>query len=68
MSEYINKLQLVNPTILTNLLKTLQENATIQRLKSKLTDQELHLVNKDINRMNKYKANDPMRNIYQMHI
>ena len=38
MSENINKLQLVDPTISTNLLKTLQENATIQRLKSKLTD------------------------------
>ena len=39
MSENINKLQLVDPIILTNLLKTLQENATIQRLKSKLTNQ-----------------------------
>ena len=65
LSENVNKLQLVDPTILTNLLKTLQENATIQRSKSKLTDQELHLINKDINRMNKYGANDPMRNIYQ---
>ena len=65
MSENINKLQLIDPTILTNLLKTLQENATIQRLKSKLTDQEPHLINKDIDRMNKYGANDPMKNIYK---
>ena len=59
MSENINNLQLVDHTILTNLSKTLQENATIQRSKSKLTDEELHLINKDINRMNKYRANDP---------
>ena len=33
MSENINKLQLVDHVILTNLSKTLQENATIQRSK-----------------------------------
>ena len=65
MPENVNKLQLVNPTILKNLLKTLQENATIQILKSKLTNEKLHLVNKVINRMNKYGANDPMRNVNQ---
>ena len=58
MSENI-KLQLVDPTILTNLFKT------IQRLKSKLTDQELHLINRDVNRMNKYGANDLIRKVYQ---
>ena len=64
MSENINKLH-VDPTILTNLLKMLQENATVQRLKSKLTNEELHLINKDINRTNKYGANGPMRNVYK---
>ena len=29
----------------------LQENATIQRLKSKLTNQEFHLINKDMDQM-----------------
>ena len=37
----------------------------MQILESKLTNQELHLINKDINRMNKYGANDPVRNVYK---
>ena len=43
----------------------LRENAIIRRLKSKLTNEELHLINKDINRMNKYGASDLMRNVFE---
>ena len=46
MSDLVNKLQVINPTVINNLLKLLQENASMQRLKSQLTDEELYKIEK----------------------
>ena len=37
----------------------------MQRLKSQLTDEQLYKIQKDRVKMNKYKAGDPIRNVYQ---
>ena len=65
MSDLVNKLQVIDPMIINNLLKLLQENASIQRLKSQLTDKQLYKIQKDREKMNEYEAGDPIQNIYQ---
>lgn len=46
-------------------MKLLQESACMEKLKSQLTYEQLHRIQKDREKINKYKAGNPIRNVYQ---